>query len=244
MNKLLILLLFWPVLGRSQDSIRTRLTKPFAPTHTVYGGLQIPLNYALGYRFQFSPRLSAQVQGGLIAAPFERYTLKLLTGFGLDPKLGGLIDRSFRQGSSLGVGVNVHARSPWYGGLFGQYVHLAAGPVSPADGLGVYFKQDFSGFGLLASPSFVFNLQTNLWVGGLRVGRSVRFGDSRFGLNLEASVGKILSTQNHFSSNRSLVDGLGITQGLYRTLSDEIDSKLRRSGYLPTVNAWLTYRLI
>lgn len=242
MNKLLVLFLFWPVPGRSQDST-SALAKPFKLTHTVYAGFQIPLNYAVGYRLQFSPRLSAQVQGGLIAAPFERYTLKLLTGFGLDRNLSGLIDRSFRQGTSLSVGVNVHARSRWYAGLFAQYVRLGAGPVTPAEGLGLYFKQDFSGFGLLDSPAFVFNLQSSLWVGGLRVGRSVGFSHSRFGLNLEASLGKILATRNHFSSNRSLVDGLGITQGLYRSLSDEIDGRLRRSGYLPTVNAWLTYQL-
>lgn len=238
-----MLLLFWPVLGRGQDTTNAQFAKPFTPTHTLYAGIQIPLNYAVGYRFQFSPRLSAQVQGGLIADPFEPYMLKLLGGFGLDRNLSRIIDRSFRQGNSLSVGLNVHTRSPWYAGLFGQYILLTAGPVTPADGLGLYFKQDFSGFGLLASPAFVFNLQSNLWVGGLRVGRSLRFGTSRFGLNLEASVGKILTTQNHFSSNRSLVDGLGITQGLYRNLSNEIDKKLRRSGYLPTVNAWLTYRL-
>jgi hypothetical protein len=115
--------------------------------------------------------------------------------------------------------------------------------VTPADGLGLYFKQDFSSFGLLNTPAFVFTLQSNLWVGGLRVGRSISFKESRFGLNLEASVGKILSTGDHFSSNRSLVDGLGLTQQMYSTLSGEIDRKLRRNGYLPTVNICLTYRL-
>jgi hypothetical protein len=118
MNKLIVLLLLWPLLGSSQDTISVRLVKPFRPNHTVYAGLQLPLNYAFGYRFRFSPHLSAQVQGGLIAAPFERYTLKLLTGFGLDQALSGLIDRSFRQGSSLSVGLNWHARSFWHAGLF------------------------------------------------------------------------------------------------------------------------------
>jgi hypothetical protein len=97
MNKLPGLLLLGPLLGRGQDSTTAHLTRPIKPIHTVYAGLQVLFNYAMGYRFQFCSRLSAQVQGGLIAAPFERYTLKLMTGFGLDPKLGSLIDRFGRE---------------------------------------------------------------------------------------------------------------------------------------------------
>ncbi len=209
----------------------------------MFAGVQIPLNYTLGYRYQFSRRLSVQAQGGLIAAPFEQYTLKLLEGFGLDPNLSRVIDRSFQQSSSVSLGISVHANSPWYGTLYGQYIHFSAGPITPADGLGIYFNRDFSGFNLLNSPAFVFNLQSNVWVAGLRVGRSFQFADSRFGLNTELGLGKILTTTNTFSSNRSAVDALGVTQQLYSNLDNEIDTKLRQYGYLPTLNVLLTYRL-
>lgn len=244
-NYLTCLVLFSsiPLLTLGQDSLTTESTKPFRSLHTAFVGLQIPLNYTVGYRLQFSRRFSVQAQGGLIAAPFDRYTLKLLEGFGLDPTLRGVIERSFRQGSSASLGVSIQANSPWYGTLFGQYVHFSAGPITPADGLGVYFKQDFSGFGLLNSPAFVFNLQTNLWIAGIRVGRSFRFNESRFGLNTELSLGKIVATQNNFSSNRSGIDGLGVTQRLYDNLENEIDTKLRQNGFLPTLNVLLTYRL-
>lgn len=188
-------------------------------------------------------RLSVQAEGGLIAAPFDRYTLRTLEAFGLDPTLSRALDRSFRRGSSVSLGVNVHAGSAWYAGAYGQYVRLAAGPITPADALGVYFKRDFSGFGLLNSPTFVFNMQSNLWVAGLRVSRSIRFADSRLGLNVEASLGKIVATRNTFSSNRSLVDGLGLTQRLYDNLNAEVDTKLRQNGFLPTLNLLLTYRM-
>jgi hypothetical protein len=141
------------------------------------------------------------------------------------------------------VGGNVHANSPWYAGLFGQYVHLTAGAITPAEGLGAYFQRDFSGFGLLASPALVFEMQTNLWLGGLRVGRTFQFSDSRFGLNVEAGLGKIFTTRSKFASNRSLVDALGITQQLYTDLDHEVDTSLRRHGYLPTLDVLLTYRL-
>lgn len=209
----------------------------------MFAGVQLPLNYGAGYRFQFSRRLSAQVQGGLIAPPFDRYTLKTLELFGLDPTLSRAIDRSFRAGTSIGLGLNVHATSPWYAGVYGQYVRLAAGPITPADALGVYFMRDFSGFGLLDSPAFVFNLQTNLWVGGIRVGRSIRFRDSRFGLLTEVSLGKILATNNNLSSNRALIDGLSVTQRLYQQLDRQIDEKVRKNGFLPTLNILLTYQL-
>ncbi|MDF7815396.1 hypothetical protein [Hymenobacter sp. YC55] len=203
----------------------------------------MPLSYTAGYQFQFSRRFSTRLQGGLITEPFDRYTLKTLEGFGLDRQLSQAIDRSFKRGSMASVGVNVHANSPWYAGVFGQYVHLSAGPITPADGLGLYFKRDFSAFGPLTAPLLVFEMQSNLWLGGLRVGRAFRFAGSRFGLNLEASLGKIFTTHNSFSSNRSLVDELALTQRLYDDLDQEVDASLREHGYLPTLDVLLTYRL-
>ena len=238
---LLVSLVSLSSLAYGQDTLIT--LKPTQATHTVFVGLQVPLNYTIGYRYRFSQRISAEAQGGIIAAPFDRYTLTLLEGFGLDPTLSQVIDRSFQQGSTASLGITVHANSPWYGTLFGQYAHFSAGPITPADGLGVYFQRDFSSFGLLGSPSFVFNLQSNLWITGLRVGRSFQFGDSPFGLNTELSLGKIIATKNTFSSNRSGVDALGVTQRLYNSLDNEIDTNLRQHGFLPTLNVLLTYRL-
>ncbi|GAB3901255.1 hypothetical protein [Spirosoma agri] len=238
---LLLLLVGIPWLTYGQDSLK--VTEPFRARHMVFAGLQIPLNYTAGYQFQFSRRFSVQAQGGVIAAPFDQYTLKLLEGFGLDPNLSRVIDRSFRGGSSASLGVTVHANSPWYGTLYGQYIHFTAGPITPADGLGVYLNRDFSGFGLLDSSAFVFTLQSNLWITGIRVGRSFQFRNSRFGLNTELSLGKIVSTQNTFSSNRPGIDRLGVTRLLYGNLDEEIDTKLRQHGFLPTLNVLLTYRL-
>lgn len=230
-----------PSLSWGQDSLARK--QPFRTGHTISAGLQVPLNYTLGYEYRFSRRLSVQAQAGLIAAPFDRYTLKLLEGFGLDPTLSGVIDRSFRQGSLIRLGMGIHANSAWHGTIFGQYIHFSAGPITPADGLEVYFNRDLSGFSLLNSPAFVFNLQSNLLIGGVRVGRSFAFSNSRFGLNTELSLGKIFKTQNTFSSNRSVIDGLGVTQRLHADLDGEIDTKLRQHGFLPTLNVLLTYRL-
>lgn len=215
----------------------------FAARHTLFAGVQLPLNYTIGYRLQFSRRLSVQVQAGAVARPFDKLTVNLLETFGLDPILGNIIDKSFQRGNSATFGLNVHANTPWYAGAFGQYVQLRAGGITPADGLGVYFNRDFSSFGLLDSPSFVFNMQSNLWIGGVRLGRSIRFGDSRFGLNTEVSFAKILGTRNKFSSNRPFVDGLGVTQRLYDNLNQEVGTRLRQSGFLPTLNLLLTYRI-
>lgn len=200
------LLLSLPLLAQAQAGPRSEY---FTRQHTVFAGVQLPLSYSAGYQARFSRRFSARLQGGLLVPPFDRYTLKTLQGFGLDAELGQAIDRAFRRGSSVSVGVNVHANSPWYAGLFGQYVHLVAGPISPADALGLYFQRDFSGFGLLNSPTLVFEMQSNLGVGGLRIGRSFRLADSRLGLNVEAGLGKIFATRSTFASNRALVDALG-----------------------------------
>jgi hypothetical protein len=240
MLKIGFFLLGLPALAQAQAPAAE---ERFPLQHTVFAGVQLPLSYTAGYQVQVSRHFSARVQGGLIVPPFDRYTLKTLEGFGLDRQLGEAIDRSFQRGSSLSLGVNVHTSSRWYAGLFGQYVHLTAGSITPAEGLGLYFQRDFSGFGLLASPAFVFDMQSTLWLGGLRVGRAFQFTDSRFGLRLEAGLGKIFTTHNRFASNRSLVDALGVTQRLYADLDHEINTSLRRHGYLPTLDVLLTYRL-
>ena len=246
MLKTSLLFLGLPLLAQAQTSSPG---EPFALRHTVFAGVQVPLSYTAGYQAQFSRRFSARVQGGLIVPPFDRYTLKTLEGFGLERELSRGIDRAFRRGTSGSAGINVHADSPWYAGVFGQYVHLTSGAITPADALGVFFRRDISALGPLAAlgslfPSaLVFNMQTNLGLGGLRVGRAFRFSDSRFGLNLEASLSKIFTTRSKFSSNRSLVDELGITKRLYADLDEDVDASLRKHGYLPTLDVLLTYRL-
>ena len=234
------LVLALPALAQAQTAAPG---ERFAPRHTVFAGVQLPLSYTAGYEAQLSRRISARVQGGLIVPPFDRYTIRTLEGFGLDRQLGDAIDHSFQRGSSLSLGVNVHANSPWYAGLFGQYVRLKAGPITPADGLGLYFRRDFSAFGLLASSALVFEMQSTLWIGGLRVGRAFQLSNSRVGLRLEAGLGKIVTTNNRFTSNRPLIDALGVTQQLYGDLDHEVNTSLRQHGYLPTLDVLLSYRL-
>jgi hypothetical protein len=81
------------------------------------------------------------------------------------------------------------------------------------------------------------------YISGLRVGRAFQFTESHFGLNLEAGLGKILTTRSQFASNCSLVDALGITHQLYADLEHEVTTSLRPHGYLPTLNVLLTYQL-
>jgi hypothetical protein len=73
--------------------------------------------------------------------------------------------------------------------------------------------------------------------------RAFQVADSRFGLKLEAGLGKIFTTHNTFASNRSFLDALGVTQQLYAELDHEVDTSLRQHGYLPTLDVLLTYRL-
>lgn len=57
------------------------------------------------------------------------------------------------------------------------------------------------------------------------------------------SVPSIKQGQNLLVTNQPAVDTLGVTQRLYGNLDNEIDTKLRQNGYLPTLNVLLTYRL-
>ena len=210
--------------------------------HSFFIGTQIPLQYTAGYAYRFSNRLSGRVQLGVLTKPYDQFIRNAMEAFGLDQELGRVIEKSFRGGTLLGAGANYHFGKN-YAGVYGQYLHLRSGGVSPADALGIYFKQDFSGFDPRGVPNFVFSMQSNLFQVGALYGRQFQLPHPRWRVDAELSLAKVVASKSTFASNRPIIDRTGLAQSLYQTLNREVGAAYRQHGWLPTINVYLVYQL-
>ncbi len=237
----LLLLLSLSLCLRAQDKQSTQKTLLSTP-HSFFIGSQIPLQYSAGYAYRFSNYFSARVQFGVLTKPYDQFIRSSMEAFGMSKELGRVIAKSFRGGSILGAGANYHF-SKNYAGLYGQYIHLRSGGVTPADALGIYFKRDFSSFDPKGLPNFEFSMQSNLFQLGALYGRQFYLPHPRWRIDAEISVAKVLGSTSTFASNRPAVDRTALAKSLYQALDREVGEAYQQHGWLPTINLYLVYQL-
>ncbi len=238
---ILSFLFSWSLKGQDMAPPPSPETRPFS-AHSIFVGTQIPLQYAVGYTYRFSDRFSARVQLGLLTKPYDRFIRGSMEAFGLKKELGRVIAKSFRGGTILGAGANYHFGKS-YVGLYGQYIQLRSGGVTPADALGIYFNRDFSSFDPQGLPVFEFSMQSNLYPVGALYGRQFQLNNPRWRIDAELSLAKVITSASTFSSNRSAVDRTGLAKNLYRALDREVGEAYQQQGWLPTINVYLVYQL-
>jgi len=245
MKKTLTLILSFSLsfnlLGQDSPVRSTEELLPYS-SHSLFIGTQIPLQYTVGYNYRFSQPLSARIQVGLLTKPYDRFILNFMEAFGLDKELSRVIEKSFRGGTFLGAGLNYHFGKS-YAGLYGHYLRLRSGGVTPADALGIYFNRDFSGFDPQGLPNFEFSMQSNLFQLGALYGRQFQLPHPRWRIDAELSVAKVIASSSTFASNRPSVDRTGLATSLYQILNREVGKAYRQHGWLPTINLYLVYQL-
>ena len=208
----------------------------------LFIGTQIPLQYTAGYGYQISNHFSARAQAGFLTQPYDGLIVNSLEAFGLDKYLGRVIKKAFKTGTLLGVGANYHFGKN-YAGVFGQYIHLQGGGITPADALSVYFKQDFSGFDPMGLPAFELNMQSNLLNTGILFGHGFQLHNPHFSINTEVGFSKIVASKNTFSSNRSLIDQTALGQNIYKEIDKEMRAAYWKYGFIPSISIYFVYHL-
>jgi hypothetical protein len=208
----------------------------------VFIGTQMPLQYTIGYGYQFSDRFSASAQAGILTKPYDGLIINSLEAFGLDKYLGRVIKKAFNKGTVLGIGTNYHFGKN-YVGLSGQYIHLQGGGITPADALSVYFKKDFSSFDPTGLPVFEFAMQSNILNIGTFFGHKFQLNKPQLSINAEVGLSKIVASKNSFSSNRSLIDQTAFSRNLYKELDKEMRKAYWKYGFIPTLSIYFVYRL-
>ena len=211
-------------------------------SHSIFIGTQIPLQYSVGYAYRFSNHFSGRVQLGVLTKPYDRFIRGSMEAFGLNKELGRVIAKSFRGGTLLTTGANYHFGKN-YAGLYGQYINLRSGGVTPADALGIYFNRDFSDFDPQGLPAFEFSMQSNLFQLGALYGRQFQLKSPRWRIDAELSLAKVITSNSDFTSNRSAVDRTGLAKRLYQVLDREVGKAYQQHGWLPTINVYLVYQL-
>lgn len=226
----------------AQDTLIYQNPDTLTAKSSLLAGTQIPLQFTVGFEYRLSRQLSARVQAGIISKPYSGFVVDAMEAYGMDKYLARVIRKSFRGGTVLGLGTNFHFRKN-YLGLFGQYMRLNAGGITPADALSIHFKKDFSEFNLNGLPVFEFTMQSNMINAGLLFGRQFHLRNPRFAINAEAGIAKIVASKNSFSSNRKIVDQTRFASNLYKELDEEMRSAYWKHGFIPTLNLYLVYRL-
>lgn len=239
---LAVILLLCAMQSPAQDSVlHTGVPATFSKSH-VFIGTQAPLQFTAGYGYQFSNRLSARVQAGFITKPYSGFIVDAMETFGLDKYLARVIKKAFKNGTVFGIGPDYHFGKS-YVGIYGQYMHLSGGGITPADALSVYFKKDFTEFDVTGLPLFEFSMQSNIINAGALFGRRFALRNPRLSLNGEIGFSKIMTSKNSFSSNRSLVDQTAFAQNIYKEIDKEMQDAYWKHGFIPTLNLYLVYQL-
>jgi hypothetical protein len=215
--------------------------KTFSKSH-VFIGSQIPVQFTAGYGYRFSDRMSARAQAGFITKPYSGFIVSAMKAFGMDKYLAQVIKKAFQSGAVYGVSPNYHFGRN-YVGIYGQYMHLKGGGITPADALSVYLKKDFTQFDVLGLPVFEFSMQSNMVNAGVLFGRQFRLHNPRLSINGEAGLSKIVTSKNSFSSNRSLIDRTAFAQKMYKEIDKEMQDAYWKYGFIPTINLYLVYHL-
>ena len=237
-------LLFLQVSGLfAQDTTTYHQTsnKGFSKSELLLG-TQIPFQFTAGFRQNFSNRISAQVQAGIITRPYSGFIVDAMEAFGMDKKLSRVIKKAFRSGTVIGIGPNYHFGRN-YIGFYGQYMHLKGGGVTPADALSVYFKKDFTQFNIASLPLFEFSLQSNAVNAGALFGHEFRLRNPKLSLLGEAGLSKIVASKSSFTSNRTLIDRTSFAQTLFKEMDQGMRDAYWKYGFIPTINLYLAYHL-
>jgi hypothetical protein len=222
-------------------SVHSEPNKTFSKSR-LFVGSQIPVQLTAGYGYQFGNRFAVQAYAGIITKPYGGFIVNAMEAFGMDKYLAQVIKKSFKSGSVVGIGPNYHFGKN-YIGVYGQYMHLKGGGITPADALSVYFKKDFTEFNVAGSPLFEFSLQSNLVNIGVLLGRSFQLRNPRLSINGEISLSKIVGSKNSFASNRTIVDRTVYAKNLYREIDAGMADAYRKHGFIPTINLYLVYGL-
>ena len=227
----------------AQDSLTSsNVQKDFAKS-SFFIGTQIPVQFTAGFEQGFGSRLSVRLQAGFISKPYSGFIVDAMQAFGMNKYLARVIKKAFQSGSVFSIGPNYHFGKN-YVGVYGQYLHLTGGGITPADALSIYFKKDFTQFDITGLPAFQFSMQSNIFNVGALFGHQFQLGNPHLSLNGEVGFAKIVASENTFSSNRTLIDQTSLARNLYSEIDQSIRKDYVKYGYIPTINVYLVFRFL
>ena len=196
---------------------------------------EVPISYGARYQYQFSPKLSGNMQAGLLRAPNSTILINTMEALGTDESAINLIESAFSSGWVFEEGINYHFGRN-YVGVYMQQV-LLKGTDTPSDVVEFLFEVELNAFPRRGTRNTTLEanllLNSNLIQAGVRVGRFFPLGDHvRF--FAEVGISANLSAQSDLDSEQ-----LDLTL-LSREVDDFLDDLYAKYAYLPGVTIGIT----
>jgi hypothetical protein len=208
-----------------------------AQKHSLKLGTDIPLQYAIGYDFQVSQKVSVGAKFGLITTPYDEILLGLFELFGANERVIEVIRNGFDKGLVFELGGNYHLKGNHLVGLSGQYVDLRASEAR-ADAIETLLNISFSSLhGPLKNivPDDIIYLKSSLYQLVFRYGWEKQLKNPRFKIRPEVSLSINLGSNTNIRSD--LYDVSEVEDDVNKSLKEFY----HRNAYIPTFGLYFVY---
>ena len=211
----------------------------YAQKHEFKTFWEAPVQFGVGYGYRIDHDWSAQLQVGVISEPNSGMILSIIEGLGTDPATVEMIENAFKFGTVVELGSYYHFNK-WYSGVYFHGIFLK-GNEAPQEIVEEVMETDIQSFptkiGRRASQITELELQSDLYQGGILVGRYLNIPETHSGLYLEFGISMNLTSSSSLSSpERELAS-------LSEEVDDYLDGIYRTYAFIPSFNVGWVFRL-
>ncbi|MCI0751562.1 MAG: caspase family protein, partial [Flammeovirgaceae bacterium] len=203
---------------------------------------EVPVQFGVGLEAPLSKKFSIAIQAGILTEPNSTLAIKTFEWLGTDKDIIIMIERAFKKGSVLEVGLNYNFPKS-YLGVFYQRIILS-GADSPSATYESYFGVDLENDAIATvKPGRPSNIEPYLTIEssfsqiGITYGRRFYFKNPRLGIDMELGISKNVGSITKVSSeNRNLTT-------FSERVNDELDHWYLKYATIPSLTMALTYKL-
>ena len=208
----------------------------YAQKHAIKIGTDFPLQYAIGYDFQISPKFSAGTKVGILTTPYDEIILGLFKLFGANEKIIDIIGNGYELGGIFELGGNYYFKNH-YITINGQYVNLQASQAR-VEVIEELIDIDLEKLPPILNPQIkddVIEVKSSLLQAAIRYGWIKQLKNPRFQLRTEVSLSLNITSKTELRSD--LYDISNATMVMDKILKEFY----HHYAYLPTFNIYLVY---
>jgi hypothetical protein len=209
----------------------------FPQSNRLFATFELPVQYSIGYNYQFSEKFSGNVQLGLLTEPNTSVILSTLEAFGTDESITLLIEDAFESGTVIELGANYHW-SKSYGGLFFQRI-IMSGDQTPIRQVELVTGRRINAFPRIGintnTPEIYVLLESSISQMGVLYGR-------RFDLTTHSELCAEIAISAHISSTTSVESDVRNIDTLSQQIDEILTETYRNYAYIPSLTVGYAFR--
>lgn len=195
----------------------------------LFGGLNLPLNYALGYQQGIDSNFSVSFQAGLLTKPYNTIIIDVIEYFDANESVVNIIRNARSRGVNMQTGFKYHVNKGYVGASYACLILTVEDYMANV-------LYNYSGLELELPRNTYLTLNSYLHNAGVFFGRKVAFNDPRFSINIE------LAFQKTFYSTSNIKNDTGqeITS-LHEVVNKDLTEYYLDYGIMPSLNLYFSY---